>query len=536
MKHTLILTLLLILTSTACQHRTPITSVFAEAESLMYTHPDSALHLLEAIPNPEQLTGKAQADYALLLTQAKSRNRIYATSDSLIRIAVDYYKNSDEMGQKAKSLLYLADVMMDMERYADATLPLKQAEELMEHVSDRQIQTMIYSNLGYLNRKAGDYELALTYYKKALAINQTHQDTDRIVSNLINIIDLEVTNNAHIYIQQLQKAVVDASPSLQEKAFNNIGVYYKDRNLFKEAEHFFQKSILLAKKVPHHSFRNLADIYIAQEKYEQADSLYQIALQSPNWAIQARIYENLYKSKLDLGQIKEAIHYMNQYIHAVDSFYTNREASQIQEIQQKYDQEAILREKAEIENILYRILFIFLSILLIIAAITWYQKKKHREKLQELQIQIHKMTLSDKAGKDEISLLKEMLVQYQIIRQEYQETIELASKQNIDSLATYIRLLQAPESYNPQNDFNSLKHWLNLGSKNFTQSITQKHPQLTPVELTLCCLQRIGYTQKQMSIALRVKEDTIKRNIYRTCSRLSIKSDFTEFVNYITNL
>ena len=132
MKHTLILTLLLILTSTACQHRTPITSVFAEAESLMYTHPDSALHLLEAIPNPEQLTGKAQADYALLLTQAKSRNRIYATSDSLIRIAVDYYKNSDEMGQKAKSLLYLADVMMDMERYADATLPLKQAEELME--------------------------------------------------------------------------------------------------------------------------------------------------------------------------------------------------------------------------------------------------------------------------------------------------------------------------------------------------------------------------------------------------------------------
>ena len=137
MKHTLILILLLILATTSCQHRTPITSVFAEAESLMYTHPDSALTLLQAIPNPEQLTGREQADYALLMTQAKSRNQIYATSDSLIRIAVDYYKNSDEMEQKAKSLLYLGDVMMDMERYADATRPLKQAEELMEHVSER---------------------------------------------------------------------------------------------------------------------------------------------------------------------------------------------------------------------------------------------------------------------------------------------------------------------------------------------------------------------------------------------------------------
>ena len=174
MKHTLILTLLFILATTSCQHRTPITSVFAEAESLMYTHPNSALKLLQAIPTPQRLTGQEQADYALLLTQAKSRNQIYATSDSLIRIAVDYYQNSDEMEQKAKTLLYLADVMMDMERYADATLPLKQAEELMEHVPDRQMQTMIYSNFGFLNRKAGNYELAFSYYKKALAINRAN--------------------------------------------------------------------------------------------------------------------------------------------------------------------------------------------------------------------------------------------------------------------------------------------------------------------------------------------------------------------------
>jgi hypothetical protein len=51
----------------------------------MYTSPDSALQILEAIPNSEQLMGETQADYALLLTQARSRCCITATSDSLIQ-------------------------------------------------------------------------------------------------------------------------------------------------------------------------------------------------------------------------------------------------------------------------------------------------------------------------------------------------------------------------------------------------------------------------------------------------------------------
>ena len=521
MKHTLILTLLLILATTSCQHYTAITSVFAEAESLMYTHPDSALTLLQAIPNPEQLTGRAQADYALLLTQAKSRNQIWATSDSLIRIAVDYYQNSDEMEQKAKSLLYLADVMMDMERYADATLPLKQAEELMEHVSERQIQTMIYSNLGYLNRKAGDYEQALTYYKKALAINQAYQDTDRIVSNLINIIDLEITDNAHPYIQLLQDVVVDASPSLQKKAFNNIGAYYKDRNQFKEAEYFFQKSILLSKEVPYHSFRNLADIYIAQDKHEQADSLYQIALQSPNWAIQARIYENLYKSKLDLGQHQEAVRYMNQYIQAVDSFYTDREASQIQEIQQKYDNEVILRQKAQIEIWLYRIIFSFILIITITLTVAWNLDKKRQKQMLALQEQICKITVSAEADKAEITKLNEMLVQNKLFKQ----AIQLSTLEDIQALEFYLRLLQSPLTYNPKTDLPLLQHWLNLAYNNFAIRWRNAYPNLTSTELTLCYLQRMGYTQKRMSTIMRVKEETIKRNIYRTCEHLNIQND-----------
>lgn len=524
MKHTLILALLLILASTACQHHPFEASVFAEAERLMYTHPDSALKLLQSIPTPQRLTGKSQADYALLMTQAKSRNQIYATSDSLIRIAVDYYQNSDEMEQKAKSLLYLGDVMMDMERYADATLPLKQAEELMDYVSDRQIQTMIYSNLGYLNRKAGDYELALAYYKKALAINQTHQDTDRIVSNLINIMNLpiqEFTDSAENYICQLEQEVSSARPDLQEKVYNNIGVYYKRHNQLKKAEQLFQKAVSISKEIPYHSFKNLADIYIAQEKYQQADSLYQLALNSPTWAIRVRIYEDLYKRKLKLGQTEEAIHYMNQYMHAVDSFYSNREACQIQEIQQKYDNEVILHQKAQIEIWLYRIIFSFILIITITLTVAWNLDKKRQKQMLALQEQICKITVSAEADKAEITKLNEMLVQNKLLKQ----AIQLSTLEDIQALEFYLRLLQSPLTYNPKTDLPLLQHWLNLAYNNFSIRWRNAYPNLTSTELTLCYLQRMGYTQKRMSTIMRVKEETIKRNIYRTCEHLNIQND-----------
>ena len=94
------------LSFTGCQDRKGTAPILKEAEALMYTRPDSALQMLETISQPEQLTGQEQADYALLLTQARSRNRITATSDSLIRIATDYFQDSNDNARKAKAFLY----------------------------------------------------------------------------------------------------------------------------------------------------------------------------------------------------------------------------------------------------------------------------------------------------------------------------------------------------------------------------------------------------------------------------------------------
>ena len=64
----------------------------SRAEQLLWTHPDSALFQLKRTPLEGPLSPHVRARHALLTVQARSRMRIPATSDSLIRIALNYYQ------------------------------------------------------------------------------------------------------------------------------------------------------------------------------------------------------------------------------------------------------------------------------------------------------------------------------------------------------------------------------------------------------------------------------------------------------------
>lgn len=61
------------------------------AEQLMETAPDSALHILKQIHRTELIGTSNRALYALLMSQALDKNDIKVESDSLIRVATDYY-------------------------------------------------------------------------------------------------------------------------------------------------------------------------------------------------------------------------------------------------------------------------------------------------------------------------------------------------------------------------------------------------------------------------------------------------------------
>ena len=534
-----LIVLLVILLFGACSDSKHVTESLHRAEALMYTHPDSALQMLEAIPDPEKLTGQEQADYALLLIQARSRCRITATSDSLIRIATDYYRHSDDHARKVTSLYYLGDVYTDMKRYTEAVVPLKQAEEVL-HEAHPTTQSLVYSRLGYLNRKSSNYELALNYYKEALQINLAHHNDEWSVGNLTNILNLplpKIQDSVSVYIKQLEDMLPNARPDLQAKAYNNIGVYYYKQNLQEQAANYFRKAIQTSNDVPYRAFLNLAKIYDSEGKTARADSLYEIALQSPVWATQARIYEALYNRHFHAERYQEAASYMKRYQAAADSFYAHRQTQEIQELQAKYDYEVLVREKVETENHLYRILLGGIGLLfaaLVGAYWLYTQRKKNLTRIQECIAEIELLAGERHKAEDEIQNLNQILSQGGALRDEVMQAKgEWTSLDDIRALGLYTRLCQDLQYYNPSSDYDALLHWVDITSNGFSTRIMEKHPHLSSSEVTLCCLARMGYSVSQIAEILHVKPTSVNRYIYRVCTSLGLPNNKESFLKYI---
>lgn len=113
-------------------------NAFDKVERCMDVYPDSALLLLEQIPHPEKLRGKQRADYALLLTQARDKNYLDSLqSDSLIKWAVDYYRDGEDNVKAGKALFYCGKVMhlqgndtLAMKAYLDARSVLEKQRSI----------------------------------------------------------------------------------------------------------------------------------------------------------------------------------------------------------------------------------------------------------------------------------------------------------------------------------------------------------------------------------------------------------------------
>ena len=104
------------------KEKTPLPEL-VHAESVMFDHPDSALHILEAMPMPSALRDKENhALWCLLVTQAKVKQLMKISSDSLVRIAYDYYKPTNNARRKAIAALYMGCINYDLGNIEEAML------------------------------------------------------------------------------------------------------------------------------------------------------------------------------------------------------------------------------------------------------------------------------------------------------------------------------------------------------------------------------------------------------------------------------
>ena len=219
---------------------------FRKVENLMPQHPDSALMLLEQIENKENLPRKDKAHYYLLLTEAKDKNYIPHTSDSLIAIATDYYEKTEYVNRKAKAWYYKGRINQDLGH------PLKAQEYYLKALRDEE-QVTDYALLGRINNSIGMLYTYQTVYEKALPFQKRAVENFRMLKDSMGQIF----------------ALRDLG-----RTFSMLG--YKESAIMSN-----QVAIsLMGKEILPSVYTELADLYVSRQQIGEAYELLHIALRN----------------------------------------------------------------------------------------------------------------------------------------------------------------------------------------------------------------------------------------------------------------
>ena len=555
-----ILTILLLLACTACYRSTRhVTEHLSQAEELIWTAPDSALHLLESISASRHLTGKEQADYALLLSLAQYRCYIPVSSDSLINLAIEYYKDKNDADKKGAAFYVKGCILEEYcKDIPNALLAYKEAETCIPDMDDKQYVARIYSSLGYVNKKSFHFEPAKEYYQKALQANIDGKDTVAYASNLLNLSTLYYTLHQADSANRCINTLIDIADSLndldlQVKIYNNIANRKIFEKNYAEAEKYLIHAIRLSS--PHFPDKlslGLANLYAYTGQKEKADSLFTHLLSCPDLLVRSNSYLDLLN--YFLASHPQEHSYLNHYIALTDSIYKENRAEEVGKIQQKYDNEVLARTN---DQLYFKwILTSVVGSLICIIAVTFLQKKWRKanalqKQIEELEERKKVLTSSSQENERYVIQISELESQINDLKNEKRrlkyfinktkESKEDKEDDYSSFFKTYLSITK-DKTYDKERERDNLRQWLNLTNQNFTDKLIKHYPVLSKSNqlMDVCCLTALNLSIEDIATLLGIGERTVERYTSDICKKVGLpkggKHIFVEFINSIKEL
>ncbi len=444
------------------KEKTPLPEL-VHAESVMFDHPDSALHILEDMPMPSARRDKENhALWCLLVTQAQYKRMMKIPSDSLVRIAYDYYKPTDNARRKAMSALYMGDINYELRNIEEAMQYYLEGKTEVEKTDDYKTGYLVMVSLCrlYLYRDFADYALeacrkaydyavkdsnkryqlaSLKFMARCYCISDSLSkaiDTYHKCSELT--LELELEN--YYYDIQSEIALV----------YKNKGDIEKSLEIIKSFPIKYQPALLTGKNYYLLGQQDSAYIYLNE------------ALKTYNIYTKASAYEYLYKLA-DTPQYRKYLKtYCDSLLFYNDSIIAIDKGKEIIAYKEKYDHQKLITEqqrlkleKADAQRLLFIITICLIVVIAVVAYL--YQKRlvrkettirKQSEQLQDYMLQLHEYETRLMQNNRYMEELKEQLSGQEMNSEELHEY-----REQIDSLQV--------ENSRLSEKINSLQHHIN---------------------------------------------------------------------------
>lgn len=147
------------------------------ADKIMQEKPDSALSVLNKINGKNIWLSCDKALYSLLLTEALYKTGVDETNDSLISIAVNYYKLKEQDPLRARAYYQKGMIQANGNNYSDALLSFMLAEETASLTENIKQLALIHRAMGDTFERMRNSRTSVSYYQKSYDEFKSINDT-----------------------------------------------------------------------------------------------------------------------------------------------------------------------------------------------------------------------------------------------------------------------------------------------------------------------------------------------------------------------
>lgn len=543
----------------------------SQAADCMETYPDSALSILEHIPDPQALHGRAQADYCLLMTQAMHKNNLELSSDSLISIAVGYYgAHTDNIAMQGKSFFYYGKVMQSIDSVKDAMRYYLKAKSVLGETKEYKMLGLIAEGMGNLNRKQKLLDAAVKEFKSSLQYYSCVSDSFGIsyaYRNIGRIFVLEKqVDSAYYYydkalsIAELKK--LDSGSSI----YRELGGIYRSLNDYAKAEYYFLASVEYENNSDelYLNYLSLGYLYIQMGKWSEAEEALKICLKKENAVFQRDAYECYYHLKRRQNELNQAVIYKDKSDSLMRITQDANLQKSLAELQKKYQNERLQKENLQMsiqnKNILLMGCVLFFMAVLII--FYFYSKNRNTKKeIQKIQKVIAENEVELKWAQEELEDYRKRKSEKEDHSKEIGElngkmaVLNSANKKmeaqlnllggtalkvdpEVEEYIASFRILLSLKYKKPGENVSKInwKRVYPLFDLLYGGFVTRLREQavasLTHHDLEICCLLKCGFAHEELSRIFLTASDSVTKAKTRLKGRLGLTGtdDLREFI------
>lgn len=580
-----ILLVLCIFWGCSCTQRTKNYPLFMqEAVKCMDARPDRALELLKYLEDslpyfPEE----TQMYYHLLCIQAKDKQYITHTSDSLINRIVEFYERRDDADKKMMAYYYQGSVYRDMN---DAPRALKAYQQAVDiSTPENELLPKVYNQMGKLFTYQGLYDEVIKVNKKSIGLYINRGMPNKISYQLRDIARMydikEKPDSALLYYKKACDNALAGKDSIKYyRILSEKAGFYFQIGIIDSAKHlllFTKNSPFIQNK--NHIYSMLGHIYKNELQIDSANYYYQKAALNGDIRQSYNNYRHLFVIESQRKNYNEAIININKALVLKDSIDKITKTEAIAQINSLYNYQHTETENSQLKInkekqknwILTLSLILLITISLCIYQILYLrqkktqaffeQKEKERQEAQKYakseaairdnEIKIAELdTLLEESLKENDFLKQELLhVQQKRLKAQNEEIIQLHKEQEL-LLADFKRSNLYKEIWLASNNENlnlsftnfpekwiSIQENIDLIYPNFTERLKVIYPKLSYTELQVCWLTKVGLSPSGIARVLNVTKQAITNARSRLTKKLNIKEgNWENFNHFIDNM